>query len=301
MRKFLKLCAASLVLSTFIIGCSPKEKPGAEYIKGPALWVVKDVDTTVYLFGTVHVLKPETVWQTDAFAKAFAASDILYQEANVSEEVQQQLSALLPSMAFYSDGRTLMGVLDDEDEKEVLEAAEIVGLPPAALNRMKPWFAALGLTQMHMVKTGYRAESGVDPVLTKKAEAAGKPIRHFETAEQQLRMLADLPEDVQIEFLVAGSEAIEDAPDMLDELVADWEVGDVAGLADLISDEEAMGGEILMEKLLVERNKNWVKEIRELMDDEAGTFMVAVGAAHLAGEDSVIDLLREQGENVARQ
>lgn len=301
MGMFLKSCVAGLAISAFLIGCSPKEKSTDGVIKGPALWLVKDVDTNIYLFGTVHVLKPETSWQTPAFTRAFNASQVLYQEADVSEAVQQQLGALLPSLAFYADGRTLMDVLDDADEKEVLEAAEIVGLPPEALTRMKPWFAAIALTQMQMVKRGYNAESGVDPVLTQQAKTANIPIRHFETAEQQLRMLAGLPEDSQIEFLVAGSESIEDTPDMLDDLVKDWVEGDVAGLADLMSDEEAVGGAVLLERILIDRNRNWAEEIDELMVREPGTFMIAVGAAHLAGEDSVVDLLRQQGKQVVRQ
>ncbi len=301
MKTFIKSCVAGLALSVFLTGCGPQTKLEKKTEAGPALWLVKDADTNIYLFGTVHVLKPEMKWQTPAFTRAFSASEVLYQEADVSESVQQKLAALLPSIAFYADGRTLMDVLNDDDEKEVMEAAEIVGLPPEALTRMKPWFAAIALSQMQMIKTGYRAESGVDPVLTKKANTVGKPIRHFETAEQQLRMLASLPEDSQIQFLVAGSEAIEETPDLLDDLVEDWAEGDVAGIADLMSDEEAVGGRILLERILIDRNQNWAEEIDELMEREPGTFMIAIGAAHLAGEDSVVDLLRKQGKQVVRQ
>lgn len=318
MMKFLKrttvltsVVAISLVLS----GCGDKTAPETSSEKmetpavkvevqakhEPALWLVKDADTNVYLFGTVHVLKPETKWQNATFDQAFARSDAIYQEADVSEAAQQKLSALIPALGMYADGGGLFEDLDDTEKKEVLEAAELVGLPPEALARMKPWLAALVLTQMQVVKSGYNPDSGVEAIITKRANAASKPIRYLETAEGQLRMLASIPGDSQVEFLVAGAEAIEDTPNMLDDLVTDWAEGDVKGIAALMSDEDAMGDKIVYNIMLVNRNRTWTTKIKSLMDDEAGTFFIAVGAAHLAGDDSVVQMLRDEGEKVVRQ
>jgi len=88
---------------------------------------------------------------------------------------------------------------------------------------------------------------------------------------------------------------------MLDELVADWAEGDVQGIADLIADEDMMGDGVVYDVLLVKRNRIWTKTIDQLLEDEAGTFMIAVGAAHLAGPDSVIVMLQAAGETVIRQ
>lgn len=250
----------------------------AQKIADPALWVVRDADTVIYLFGTVHVLKPKMKWQTEKFDQAFAKAEVIYQEADLSSEAQQALGAIVPGLAFYSDGRAWRDVLDDADEKEFKEAADIVALDMLAVDRMKPWFAAIGLTQMHMVKAGYQADKGVEMIITERAKAAKKPIRFLETAEWQLRLLAELPEASQIEFLVAGAEAIEDTPDMLDDLVDDWFTGDVGGIADLMSDEDAMGDEIVYDAMLTTRNRNWTREIQKLMQAEDGTFLFAVGA-----------------------
>ena len=310
MRKLL----TSSFLALSLMACAPASDSGEAQAKAneaveaakpksadPALWVVRDEDTVVYLFGTVHVLKPDMKWQTEKYQQAFNRADVIYQEADLSPEVQQALGAVLPSLAFYSDGRTLREVLNDADEKEVKEAADIVGLDMLAVDRMKPWFAAIGLTQMQMVKSGYQADSGVETVITAQAAEADKPIRYLETAEWQLRLLAELPEKSQIEFLVAGAEAIEDSPEMLDDLVEDWFTGDVDGIADLMSDEDAMGDKVVYDAMLTKRNRTWTREIQKLMDAEAGTFLFAVGAAHLAGEDSVIKMLQDQGETVTRQ
>lgn len=307
------LITGSILASLFALGaCTPKASEKAPVIdkqiaaaktanQGPALWLVKDADTNIYLFGTVHILKPGTKWQTDKFNSAFAKSDAIYQEADLSAEVQRKLAPLIPSLGLYSDGRTLLEVLDADDEREVLETAAIVGMPPEALARMKPWMAAIGLTQMHMVKEGYEAESGVEQIITAKAKNDDKPLRFLETAQQQLHFMADLPEASQIEFLVSGAMAIEDTPEMLDELVEDWAKGDVVGIAEIMSDEDVLGDRTVYNTLLVNRNQVWARKIKKLMDDEAGTFMITVGAAHLAGNDSVIVLLRDEGETVTRQ
>ena len=311
MRKLL----SSTILALTLISCAPATQTpdtpdtpatptssgAVKSVADPALWVLKDEDTTVYLFGTVHVLKPDMKWQTAKFDRAFQKADVIYQEADLSPEVQQALGAVLPGLAFYSDGRTLREVLDAEDEKEVQEAAAIVGLDMLAVDRMKPWFAAIGLTQMQMVKAGYQADSGVEVVITAQANEANKPIRYLETAEWQLRLLAELPEESQIEFLVSGAEAIEDNPNLLDDLVEEWFTGDVDGIAEIMSDEDAMGDKIVYDAMLTKRNRNWTREIQKLMDAEEGTFLFAVGAAHLAGDDSVINMLRDQGETVTRQ
>lgn len=313
MMKFLKtttMLTSAFMMSVILAGCGDKAgkdikapivKTEVNVSAGPALWLVKDADTNVYLFGTVHVLKPSMDWQTATFTQAFSNSDVIYQEADVSLAVQQKLSALIPVLGMYSDGGTLFDTLDDDDEKEVLEAAALLNFPPESLNQMRPWLASIVLSQVQMQKSGYSPDSGVEAIITSKATKAGKTIRYLETAEWQLHMLADLPEDSQVELLVTGAEAIEDTPDMLDDLVADWAEGDVAGIADLMSDEDVLGDHIVYTTMLVNRNRDWTVKIKNLMDEEAGTFFIAVGAAHLAGDDSVITMLRAEGERVVRQ
>jgi len=277
-------------------------KTDNSFAKEPALWMVKDEDTVVYLFGTVHLLKPETKWQNPRFEAAFAASDAIYQEADVtSDEATQGMMKILPGLAMYSDGRKLSDVLDDEEEREVKEAADIVGVPMAGLEGMQPWFAGLSLMQVQIMKQGYKPDSGVETVINAMATDSGKDIRYFETAAQQLQLLGGLPEDSQIEFLVQGAIAIEDDPDMLNRLVADWAEGDVASIGEIMSGVDDWGDQTVYETLLVNRNKDWAVQITDLMDDEAGTFFVAVGAGHLAGEDSLVALLRANGETVTRQ
>lgn len=267
--------------------------------KGPAMWVARDQDTTVYLFGTVHILPPEVEWKTPAITAAFESADAVYFEADVSSaKATIETTALLPKLGMYQDGETLSASLDPEAKKELDEALAIVGAPLAMLDPMKPWLASMTLEQLHIMRRGYDPESGVEVVLSEEASAAGKPLRFLETAKFQLELFASLPEDDQMKMLVSTAESIEDDPDMLDELVEAWAGGDVERIAEMLSDPDAVGSEHVLEVLLTQRNANWVEQIQTLMAEESGVFFIAVGAGHLAGEEGVPAMLRTEGVEV---
>lgn len=268
--------------------------------QGPAMWVAKDADTTVYMLGTVHLLPAELEWRTPAIQAAFDEAKVVYFEADVaSPEAQQSMMAALPRLGTFQDGRTLSAVLDAEQLAAVQGALDALGMPLAMVEPMKPWLVGITLESQAATKSGYAADSGVEMVLGKEAAAAGKQLRYFETAEQQLGIFAGLPEADQVAFLVQSSKAIVDDPDALDELVAAWSTGDVATLTALAEgDDGGMGSEAVTEALLVNRNRDWVGQLTTLMADEPGVFFVAVGAAHLAGDQGVPTLLGEAGIEV---
>lgn len=262
----------------------------------PPVWSVSDEDTTIYFFGTVHILKPETEWKTDALIQAFDSADAVYFEADVaSAEATANMARLVPQLGMLPSGEKLTALLDEDELKEVEEAAALVGMPVAALDPLQPWLATVQLSAMALQKQGYSPDSGVETVLTELAETEGLELRFLETAEEQLRFFADLPIEDQVEFLVVSAQQIEDEPTMLDDLVREWAEGDVDDLAHLMAEPDVMGSEAVYDSLIVARNTNWTRQIKMLMEDEAGSFFIAVGAAHLAGEDSVIAMLRADG------
>lgn len=264
----------------------------------PAIWSFSDDDTTVYLFGTVHLLKPETEWRSEEIDAAFDAADTIYFEADVqSEAAGLEALRVIGEYGVYQDGGSLSAALTDEEEREVAEAAEALGVSMSALETNKPWWAAVQLAQIQIISQGYAPDSGVEVVFSREAEAQGKDVGFFESVREQLLFFGEMPEDEQIEFLVSGAEQIEEDPRMLDRLVLDWAEGDVAGISDAMSEPEALGSELLYERLIVQRNENWVPQIEGLLE-EPGVKFVAVGAAHLAGEDSVVTMLRAKGYQI---
>lgn len=265
----------------------------------PALWTLSDEDTTVHLFGTVHILKPETQWRTPQFDAIFDATDAVYFEADVSSpQAARDMARLVPKLGIYTDGTRLSDVLDENEEREVEEAMDYIGVPMSAIEPMKPWLATVQLSVQALVKQGYSADSGVETVLTEAAEAAGKDMRFLETGEQQLRFFADMSQEDQVEFLVASAVQIEENPQLLDTLVAEWAEGDVEEIGHIMAEPEVMGSQHVYDVLIVERNANWADQIAALMEAEAGTFLIAVGAGHLAGKDSVVEMLRADGFEV---
>ncbi len=264
----------------------------------PAIWSFSDDDTTVYLFGTVHLLKPETEWRSEEIDAAFNAADTVYFEADVqSEAAGLEALQVIGEYGVYKDGGSLSAALDDDEEREVAEAAAMLGVSMSALEPNKPWWAGVQLAQVQIISQGYAPDSGVEVVLSRDAQAQGKAFGYFESVREQLLFFGEMPEEDQIEFLVSGAEQIEEDPRMLDRLVVDWAEGDVAGIADAMSEPEALGSDLLYERLIVQRNQNWVPKIEALLD-EPGVKFVAVGAAHLAGDDSVVAMLRAKGYQI---
>lgn len=274
----------------------------AENTKGsgaPALWVLKDEDTTIHMFGTVHLLRPETEWRSPAFEAAFASADKLVLEADTtSPEAQASMAGLIPKYGIFQSGESLNDVIDDADEPIVEAALLTFGIPLAGMQVMKPWLVGLQMSVMQIQKAGFDPESGVEPILTAEAATANMSIGYLETAEDQISILAGGEMADQVESLIFASHTLEYGPKILDSLVSEWADGDVAGLGEIMAEPEAIGGEKAYEALLVNRNKNWVPQIKAMLD-EPGTVFVAVGAAHLAGPDSVITMLRAEGFEIS--
>lgn len=263
--------------------------------QGPALWVVKDEDSTLYLFGTVHVLRPSIGWSSPRVEAAFNSADQIWFEISNPDDQ----AAMMPLIQQYglSPQTPLSSLLTEEEFASLDTAAKTMGLSAAALDPMRPWLAGLTLSVAPLVKAGFDPASGVDIVLKARAEAAGKPIHAFETIDQQVRMLATLPEPVQLAFVRQGIEDYDRAVEMLDGLVEAWSIGDVDQIDALMIEEMKAEHPDLHKVLLVDRNTDWANQIQTMLEG-SGTAFIAVGAAHLAGEDSVQSMLKTRGVSV---
>lgn len=263
--------------------------------QGPALWVVKDADSTLYLFGSIHVLRPTTGWASPRVTQAFdSASDIWFEISNPDDQ-----AAIIPLIQQHglSPQAPLTSRLTPEEFAELDEAAKAIGASGAQMDAMKPWLAALSLSVAPLVKAGYDPKSGVEMALKARAEAAGKPIHGFETLDKQVGMLANLPDDTQLAFLRETLKNYDEATTMLDAMVAAWAQGDVATLDRVAVQEMKSDAPELYKVLLVERNTDWANQIQTMLQGSGAAF-IAVGAAHLAGEDSVQAILKSRGVTV---
>jgi uncharacterized protein len=284
--KFLQHATATLALTlapAAYAQTAPAPAAAPAQDADPALWVVKDDDTTIYLFGTVHVLKPGLSWFDEAVKTAFDESDELVLE--MVEPDPQAMQGLVMKMALDMNGPALSEKLPAEKREAFAKAATDVGIPGAAMDRFDPWFAAVTLTVAGLPKLGYNPESGVERVLSAAARSAGKTVIGLETPEQQLGYFDTLPEPLQVKFLVS---TIDDFPKMgsvLDKMVTSWSTGNPTALGEAMNEGMRDTPEVA-KVLLTDRNIRWADWIAQRLD-KPGTAFVAVGAGHLAGADSV--------------
>lgn len=266
--------------------------------QGPALWSISDADSTLYLFGTVHVLRPDTPWGSARVDAAFDSADrVILEVSNPDDQ-----SAIQPLIQQYgrSPERPLSSLLTPEELVRLDTAAATIGATAAQLDQVRPWLVALSLSLAPLVKAGYDPQSGVELILKARAEAAGKAVTGFETIDKQISIMAGLSEETQLNFLRATLEEVENASTELDALVEAWATGDVAGIERLGVTEMRSQSEEIYQALLVRRNTDWATQIQTLLEG-SGTVFIAVGSAHLAGEDSVQSILEDRGVTVTRQ
>jgi uncharacterized protein YbaP (TraB family) len=266
----------------------------------PAIWAIKDKDSTIYLFGTVHILKPETQWRTPKIDAAIAESKELWLELPGLTD-QEMAAVLMPLVAQHglSPAKPLSTRLTPEEYKSLQDAAKLAGLPIDMLAIARPWFAAVGISTSAITRAGYDPKSGVEEKLKTIFGERNIKARGFETPEQQIKVFTSMTEEEEMAFLRATLQDYDQAPVELDKMVADWVSGDTADLGTMLVEELKSVSPALYDELLTKRNANWVTKIEEMLKG-AGTAFVAVGAGHLIGPDSVQVQLKAKGIEAKR-
>jgi uncharacterized protein YbaP (TraB family) len=268
------------------------QAPAALPDTDPAMWVVKDKDTTVYLFGTFHGLDGKTDWFNDEVKAAFDKSSEVYVEAILPEN-PAEMQPLVMKYAVDRSGKTLTSKLPAQTKAKYQAALAKLGMPAQALDPVEPWFASLSLVGIAGQKLGLKAEHGADMVIKKAAKAAGKKVGELEGAEFQLALFDKMPEPQQVKQLDATLSAFDEMGPYLKNMMDTWNKGDEAGIAKLTAESLEQDPE-LYKLVFADRNATWADWIAKRMD-QPGTVFVAVGAGHLAGKESVQDYLGKRG------
>ena len=266
---------------------------------GPAIWVATDFDSTLYLFGTVHLLPDDLVWQREDMRQAFADSGTIFFEVDTGPESQVEGTVLTTSLGLRSDGLRLSDRLDNYQLNLMEAAANNGDLTIAALDGMQPWLAAEYLTFAAAQNAGLSAALSADEALKSRAAREGKNVIYLESLETQIRASAELPEYIQIRILTETLERFNALGLDATNIAEQWAVGGTDYLTDqLIRPMKSREPEVF-NNLLRDRNRAWANKIVRFMED-SGTGFVAVGTAHLLGEQSLLSELREQGYTVQR-
>lgn len=266
------------------------QKLASPHVARPALWKVQRGDTVIYLFGTVHALPANIDWFDGAVAQAFSESSSLVTE--IIEKKPEEMRAIVMDKAMLPQGQNLRATLSPTTRKALEKALAGNGLAPAMFDSFRPWYAAVALSTLPLMKSGYDPANGVDGRLVKMAQERGIEHAALETPEYQLGLFDSLPIASQRGYL---REVAINSPKITTELgamIAAWKVGNAARLAKLINADQS--DPKLAEALLLGRNRNWAAWIGERLT-KPGKVFIAVGAGHLAGHGSVQEQLAKQG------
>jgi uncharacterized protein len=268
----------------------------------PALWVVRDDDTTIYLFGTVHALPSGITWFDDGVRSAFDASDELVME--LVDPSPPDIFDMLETYAVASDGRTMSQRLDPDQRARYAREMRRVGLPASRLEELEPWFVTgvlEGAQEGCTCRQGrpLRRALGVETILTSAARHRNMAISALENADMQMGIFAHLSMPAQVAMLMRAVDGDVEGGMTMDDLLGAWISGNDQRLGELDAASFA-GSPELMENMLTTRNQRWAQWIALRLDEPGGKFFVAVGAAHLAGPESVQRYLSELGITVER-
>lgn len=288
-------CSEAPVIS----GVDDKVNAARDRNDGPAIWTVKDFDSTLYLYGTVHLLPSDLDWLKDDMRGAFKEAGTIFFEVDTGPDGQVQAAVLTTSLGMRQDGLRLSDSLDSYQLKLLDAASHNGNISLAALDSMKPWLASEFLTVAAATNGGLSPELSADDALKSRARREQKNVIYLETIEDQIRVSADQPLSIQLSLLTETLEGFNSLGDDLINVAKAWSVGGTDYLTREMVVPMKSKSPIFYDALITQRNQKWSTQFVKFMEG-SGTGFAAVGTAHLLGEDSVIEMLREQGYEVSR-
>ena len=273
------------------VGAAPANSAGS----GP-VWQLQSGAGTVYIAGSMHLLRAADNALPPAFDSAYRAAEALVMELDVDDLDPLAAHEYMGTHSVLPEDRMLRDVIGHAQFAKLTTEAERLGLPVLALERLEPWAVALVLMQLELVRLGLDPEAGVEQQLERRAQRDGKPITGLETLDQQLDLLDRMSYADQARFLALTIAEVDDMDTELTKLIGAWRSGDLAALEATLLEEYA-SFPALYRALVTDRNRRWIPQIERLLSQKDDTLLV-VGALHLVGEDGLLALLRKRGYTV---
>jgi uncharacterized protein YbaP (TraB family) len=265
-------------------------------LAAPPVWVVKDADSTIVLFGSVHILPSGLDWRPPALIAALAQADDLWFEIPTDPATAARIAQLAQQRALLPPDSRLATLLDGRTRARLNRVVASLKLSPEQINQMRPWMAEIQVMVAYLQSRGADASDGVEETITALAPPTAQH-RAFETAEQQIDMLSGGSMTSQVASLKETLREIEADPEGFDRMLRAWMSGDPRRLAHEALDPMIKATPDLYATLVRDRNTAWTGTIQERLKG-AGRTVIVVGAGHLVGPDSVPAQLRARGVTV---
>jgi len=315
MKKFMQAISILLIAGAVVVftGCEPEEEvepeavndEPAEEVNGSKgiFYRVEGGDNELYLFGSLHFGVEEMYPLHDAVYEAFEEADVLGMELDMEEITDQELNQALAEKGMFADDTVLTDVVPPDVYDDFMEIVDGPGLDEDLLMQYKPWLAAFELSILAILEAGYSPELGVEEYLTELAEEEGLEMLGLETVEMQFAPFGKLSDESQVVYLEETIAEYERAEEELSDSYESWIEGDVEVFAEdrreLIEEAETESLREFQVAFTDDRDRQMTDRIEELLHDPAGnTYFITVGSMHLAGENSIVDLLEDRGYSV---
>ncbi len=300
-RNWLKAILAFLILGFFLTGgvAAATQQSDSEVTSKNCLWSVEAGGNTVYLLGSLHVLKADAYPLAAAIEEAYSSSRKVVFETDMNAMTNPAVQQKMLALGLYPEGQTLDQHLSGQTKNLLKQKMSELGLPMQQFARFRPWFIALTLATFELQRLGYNPMYGIDMHFFGRAKEDEKELGFFEPVEYQIDLLGKMTNQDQESFLNQTLEEMDIVAELAADMTAYWESGDAENLYQLMnrSFKDHPG---IRDRLLIQRNKNWTSQIEALMKENK-IVLIIVGAGHLVGPDSVIDQLKKKGYSVKQK
>ncbi len=287
----------SALLTVLLLAASTVS--GADPYTG-LLWKISGEKNSVYLLGSVHMLRDSDFTLSDSIAAAYDDAEALVMELDMDDLDPLAVQSLLFTQGRLPEGKTLQQIMGPEPWALAAAAAENLGIDLAMLNQVKPWWAALTITQLRLARLGFDPAHGLEAYFARLAARDNKTIEGLETASYQVQLFDAMDNEQQIELLIKSLDDAATLDKDMSQLLSAWRAGRVDELAALQAETfEAFPA--LYGSLIRTRNENWSRSLARLLQNGEQDYLVVVGALHLVGQDSVVRSMERLGFEISRQ
>jgi len=261
-----------------------------------SMWRVDGASNSIYLLGSIHMLREDDYPIPSAIYDAYGEAETLIMEIDMDDIDPVAEQAIASELGLIHDGRALSDLMGPSLFAEAESLAEELQIPLQLLEKTEPWYAAINVEMMMLMRIGFNPAHGIEFHLSEIAQRDNKEIIGFETTREQLEILDKLSPESQRDMLIQTLSDSREIAEIMDEMVDAWRYGKIEYLEENLL-EEMQEFDELHEAIVVKRNKNWVEKIQELLK-EKDDYLIIVGALHLVGEEGVPRLLSQRGHNV---
>lgn len=297
MNKKISFKASLYFLLTFLIfiSCSSSKQSVTE--KKHFFWEIKSGESTVYLLGSIHVAKKDIYPLDSIIETAFQNSNYLAVEFDLKTVDPFKVLKL----STYSDDNTLKDNIDSISYQKIKASFEKIGIPESVFNKYKPWFAAINLVMLDLASSGYNPDAGIDSYFLEKAKNQKKKVLELESFEEHISLMDTLIQLFGNSFIDYTLKDLEETKSHIDRLFEFWKNGDVKAMEDFVKSNigDDKTNQEMFYLLNDKRNLNMLKQIKNYLN-QPGTYFIVVGAAHLVGENGLVNLLSKEYEVIQK-